>query len=42
MYLDLTGKRRPPIQGRVQEVNEEYSGTVTPTEKSVVGATKTG
>ncbi|KAK5091411.1 urea active transporter [Lithohypha guttulata] len=42
MYLDLTGKRRPPIQGRVQEVNEEYSGTVTPTEKSVVEATKTG
>ena len=39
MLLDITGKRRAPIQGRVQEVNEDSSGTTTPTEKVAV---KTG
>lgn len=45
MFLDLTGKRRPALQGRVQEVSsEDESGTITPTktEKTTVEATKTG
>lgn len=37
MYLDLTGKKRPTLHGRVQEVTEESdSGTATPQEKVAV------
>ena len=32
MFLDLTGKKKPPIHGRVQEVSED-EGTSTPEEK---------
>ncbi|KAJ9659140.1 urea active transporter [Neophaeococcomyces mojaviensis] len=40
MFLDLTGKRKPTLQGRVQEVgDEDDSGSATPEEKV---ATKTG
>lgn len=40
MYLDVTGQRKPILQGRVQAVEEEKeNGTMTPDEKGVV---KTG
>jgi len=38
MFFDLTGKRKPTLQGRVQEVSDEDdSGRVTPTEKVAAG-----
>ncbi len=38
MYLDLTGKKKPTLQGRVQEVSDEdASGRVTPEEKVTAG-----
>lgn len=32
MYLDITGKRKPTLQGRMQQV-EERDGAETPNEK---------
>lgn len=34
MFLDATGKYKPTLQGRVQEVSDD-SGRATPTEKVV-------
>ncbi len=33
MVLDLTGKKKPPIHGRVAEIADEDSGSATPEEK---------
>lgn len=34
MFLDLTGKSKPTLHGRIQEVSEDSeSGTATPQEK---------
>lgn len=34
MFLDLTGKRKPVLQGRVQEVDDrDADGCITPEEK---------
>lgn len=35
MFLDLTGKRKPPIHGRVTEMSEEDTGPSTPEEKVI-------
>ena len=32
MYLDITGKRKPTLQGRIQQVDEK-DGEETPNEK---------
>lgn len=38
MFLDLRGKRKPMLQGRVQEVSDEDdSGRVMPGEKVTAG-----
>ena len=42
MFNDLTGKKKHTLQGRVQDVSEDESGRVTPTEKTTVVAEKTG
>lgn len=37
MFLDLTGKKRPMLHGRMEEVSEDSeSGTATPQEKVAV------
>ena len=33
MILDVTGKKKPPIHGRIQEVADDDSGAATPEEK---------